>query len=234
MTMRLAEGVWGPLPFPILHESVLIDTSILEYSGGMATPSNARSDIQSYYRLANVDMSQTHCQGTACFAARQLAADRWQMAIEETPRFYCLGKCYAAPATGADHSRPRIEVHSRRPVVLERIVAGSTTSLSDYRSRGGLAALEHALTLRPDQIITEIEASELRGRGGAGFPTGAKWRAVAAQQSNEKYVVANLDEGDPGAFVDRFIAEDDPFSLIEGMIIAARAVGARQGCSRAF
>ena len=69
----------------------------------------------------------------------------------------------------------------------------------------------------------------LRGRGGAGFSTGMKWRAAAASEAQAKCVVANLDEGDPGAYIDRFIAEDDPFALIEGMAIAAYAVGAARG-----
>jgi NADH:ubiquinone oxidoreductase subunit F (NADH-binding) len=101
--------------------------------------------------------------------------------------------------------------------------------LEDYQKHGGLQAAERASRLSPDQIIAEIEASELRGRGGAGFLTGAKWRVAASQDSRDKFVVANFDEGDPGAYVDRFIAEDDPYCLIEGMVIAARAVGASRG-----
>jgi formate dehydrogenase iron-sulfur subunit len=89
--------------------------------------------------------------------------------------------------------------------------------------------MREALSRAPDQIIAEVEKSELRGRGGAGFLTGAKWRMVAAEDSKQKYVVANLDEGDPGAYIDRFIAEDDPFCLIEGLVIAAHAVGASRG-----
>ena len=201
----------------------------LLYLDDMTTRSEPHSDIRSFYRLAHADISQTHCQGTACFAARHLAPDRWSEAVAQAPRVYCLGKCYAAPATGQDNGRPKMEVRSRQAVVLERIVAGRTDSLDLYRSQGGLAALEQALTLRPDQIIAEIESSELRGRGGAGFLTGAKWRTAASHLSGEKYVVANLDEGDPGAYVDRFIAEDDPFCLIEGMVIAALAVGAHKG-----
>lgn len=195
----------------------------------MTTRSEPHSGIRSFYRLVDVDLSHAHCQGTACFAARHLHSDRWRDAVGETPRVYCLGKCYAAPATGQDNAQPRMEVRARQAIVLERIVAGRTDSLNEYRNQGGLAALERALTLHSDQIITEIESSELRGRGGAGFLTGAKWRTAASQMSDEKYLVANLDEGDPGAYVDRFIAEDDPFCLIEGMIIAARAVGAHKG-----
>jgi NADH-quinone oxidoreductase subunit F len=85
------------------------------------------------------------------------------------------------------------------------------------------------LPLPPDQIITAIERSGLRGRGGAGFPTGPKWRVVAQQTSDTKYVICNGDEGDPGAFMDRMLLESFPFRIIEGMAIAALAVGAHEG-----
>ena len=188
-----------------------------------------RSDVESFYSLAGVDLSKAHCQGTACFVARHRNSTRWREAASQSPPVYCLGKCYAAPATSEDQSRPRIEVRSRVPVVLERIVNGGARTLDAYRRGGGLAGLHAALTRGPDQIIDELEASELKGRGGAGFSTGAKWRVAARPESPEKHVVANLDEGDPGAYIDRFIAEDDPYCLIEGMVIAARAVGAARG-----
>ncbi len=101
--------------------------------------------------------------------------------------------------------------------------------LDDFRSKGGFAALERALgTLSPDRVIDEIEASGLRGRGGAGFPTGEKWRIVRRAAGPGKYVVCNGDEGDPGAFMDRMILESYPFRVIEGMAIAAFAVGAEK------
>src|SRR6185436_13406795 len=81
----------------------------------------------------------------------------------------------------------------------------------------------------PEQVLAAVEASGLRGRGGAGFPAGRKWRAVAAQPPGEKYVVANADEGDAGAYIDRFLLEDDPHALIEAMAIAGYAVGASKG-----
>jgi formate dehydrogenase iron-sulfur subunit len=92
-----------------------------------------------------------------------------------------------------------------------------------------MAAWNACVKICPEQIIQRVSASELRGRGGAGFPTGRKWEIAASQPAAEKYLVANLDEGDPGAFIDRFIAEDDPFCLIEGMLIAARAIRANKG-----
>lgn len=187
------------------------------------------ADVASFYHLQGVDLSTALCQGTACFAARHLNPSRWQGAADRSPRVYCLGKCYAAPAAAEDASRPRVEIRSRLPVVLERIVEGGARTLEQYRAQGGWQALEQATRLGPELIVAEIEASGLRGRGGAGFSTGAKWRAVAAQVSPDKCVVANFDEGDPGAYSDRLIAEEDPFSLIEGMTIAAHAVGASRG-----
>lgn len=192
----------------------------------MQTPESA--DASSFYHLNGVDLSKVSCQGTACFVARHLNPNRWNEAVAQSPRVYCLGKCYGAPAAATDACRPRIEVRSRAAVVLERIVAGGVRTLDEYQRYGGLQALESALG-RPEHTLAEIEASELKGRGGAGFLTGAKWRAAAKQSSCEKFIVANFDEGDPGAYIDRFIAEDDPFCLIEGMTIAARTVGASQG-----
>jgi formate dehydrogenase iron-sulfur subunit len=102
-------------------------------------------------------------------------------------------------------------------------------SLSDYRAHGGFAGLQRALAMTAADVIEEIVASGLRGRGGAGFPTGIKWRTVAAAQADRKYVVCNADEGDSGTFADRMLMEGDPFTLIEGMIIAGLATGATKG-----
>jgi NADH-quinone oxidoreductase subunit F len=101
--------------------------------------------------------------------------------------------------------------------------------ISDAMTRGVYEGLKKALTLDADTIITELETSGLRGRGGAGFPTGRKWRECAKYPDFPKYVVCNGDEGDPGAFMDRSILEGDPHSVIEGLIIAALGVGAREG-----
>jgi NADH:ubiquinone oxidoreductase subunit F (NADH-binding) len=184
--------------------------------------------VESFYHLKDVDVTHAHCSGMACFAARHLQPDRWRQAMEQSPRVYCLGKCYAAPASGEDQQQPTIEVHSKKAVVLERIAQGGARTLDEYKRQGGMIALQRALAANAQNVIAQIEMSRLRGRGGAGFPTGAKWRAVAGQKSAEKFVVANLDEGDSGAYIDRFIAEDDPFCLLEGMAIAAHAVGAKQ------
>ena len=102
-------------------------------------------------------------------------------------------------------------------------------SLDDYTAHGGLVGLRRALGMDPAAVVEEVVASGLRGRGGAGFPTGLKWRTVAATAADRRYVVCNADEGDSGTFADRMLIEGDPFLLIEGMAIAAVAVGATQG-----
>jgi formate dehydrogenase iron-sulfur subunit len=102
-------------------------------------------------------------------------------------------------------------------------------SLEDYKAHGGYEGLAKALEVGPEAIVEEVVNSGLRGRGGAGFPTGIKWRTVAQSPPQQKYIVCNADEGDSGTFADRMIMEGDPFLLIEGMTIAGIAVGARRG-----
>ena len=103
-------------------------------------------------------------------------------------------------------------------------------SLGDYRSTGGYEALENVLAgMSPAEVIDQVSASGLRGRGGGGFPTGRKWGLAAASEADHKYVICNADEGDPGAFMDRSLLEGDPFSILEGMAICAYAMGADAG-----
>ena len=102
--------------------------------------------------------------------------------------------------------------------------------IDEYIARGGYLALEKVLTeMEPEDVIDTIKDSQLRGRGGGGFPTGVKWSFAAAQQVAQKYVCCNADEGDPGAFMDRSVLEGDPHSVIEAMAIAGYAIGANQG-----
>lgn len=109
--------------------------------------------------------------------------------------------------------------------------AGQTrpTSLEDYQATGGWAGLAKARALTSDAVIEEVLQSGLRGRGGAGFPAGIKWRTVANAPAAQKYIVCNADEGDSGTFADRMLMEGDPYCLIEGMAIAGQAVGADKG-----
>ncbi|NRP16849.1 NADP-reducing hydrogenase subunit HndC [Ensifer adhaerens] len=102
-------------------------------------------------------------------------------------------------------------------------------SLDDYRAHGGLRGLENAISMEPMAIVTQVTESGLRGRGGAGFPTGIKWKTVLEAAGERKYIVCNADEGDSGTFADRMIMEGDPFVLIEGMAVAGLATGATKG-----
>jgi formate dehydrogenase iron-sulfur subunit len=102
-------------------------------------------------------------------------------------------------------------------------------SLADYEAHGGLEGLKRAIGMSQDDIIDEVKLSGLRGRGGAGFPTGIKWDTVRLAHAPQKYIVCNADEGDSGTFADRMIMEGDPFTLIEGMAIAGLGCGATKG-----
>ncbi len=113
--------------------------------------------------------------------------------------------------------------------LLARIGVADPTSLDDYRAHGGYAALARALEMGPERVIAEVTASKLMGRGGAAFPTGRKWAAVATQPAQPHYLVCNADESEPGTFKDRVLLEGDPFATVEAMTIAAFATGASKG-----
>ncbi len=116
----------------------------------------------------------------------------------------------------------------------KRLIFGSNGaidpgSIDDYIGIGGYAALGKALKMSPESIIEEVKNAGLRGRGGAGFPTGEKWASTRRAHGDVKYVICNADEGDPGAYMDRSLVEGNPHSIIEGMIIGAYAIGSHQG-----
>ncbi|HSN05793.1 MAG TPA: NADH-ubiquinone oxidoreductase-F iron-sulfur binding region domain-containing protein [Candidatus Angelobacter sp.] len=114
-------------------------------------------------------------------------------------------------------------------VTFARVGIVDPASADDYEAHGGLAGLRAALAMSPSDVIDAVTESGLRGRGGAGFPTGVKWRTVADAESTVKFVCCNADEGDSGTFADRMLMEGDPFTLVEGMVISAYAVGASEG-----
>ncbi len=168
-----------------------------------------------------------------------------EFTVEHAP---CLGLCDHAPALlageaalgraspqqAADICAHRIE----RPISLVggdiRILTsncgqGHPTSLADYTSRGGYTGLKKALMMTPQDVLAEVKAAGLVGRGGAAFPTGIKWEGAAKAAGQPKYIVCNADESEPGTFKDRILMEEDPHRTIEGMIIAAYAVRANRG-----
>jgi formate dehydrogenase iron-sulfur subunit len=128
---------------------------------------------------------------------------------------------------GAVESLPWFK--SQQRLTFARVGLVDPVSLADYREAGGYEGLERALKLAPADIVKQVTDSGLRGRGGAAFPTGIKWKTVLDAPAPQKYVTCNADEGDSGTFADRMLMEGDPFTLIEGMTIAGIAVGATQG-----
>ncbi|HVT88597.1 MAG TPA: NADH-ubiquinone oxidoreductase-F iron-sulfur binding region domain-containing protein [Tepidisphaeraceae bacterium] len=136
---------------------------------------------------------------------------------------------YIDPGTGIRcHGTGTIPFYQRQQrFVLRDCGTIDPESLAEYESTGGYRAARKAmLEMTPEQICVEIAKSGLRGRGGGGFPTGRKWEAARAQKNAKKYVICNADEGDPGAFMNRSLMEGNPHSVLEGLIIAARAIGA--------
>ncbi|MBE0601729.1 MAG: NAD(P)H-dependent oxidoreductase subunit E, partial [Firmicutes bacterium] len=115
-------------------------------------------------------------------------------------------------------------------IALRNCGAMAYDSIDAYIARDGYQAAYTALTeLSPQKVVDEVKASGLRGRGGAGFPTGIKWQAAHDQKADQKYMVCNADEGDPGAFMDRSILDGDPHSVVEGMLLGGYAIGASIG-----
>ncbi len=114
-------------------------------------------------------------------------------------------------------------------IVLKNCGVIDPRDIATYLDRDGFKALEKARDeMTPEQIIEQIKASGLRGRGGAGFPCGLKWELAKKAQGDEKYIICNADEGEVGTFKDRYILKNDPFTLIEGLAIAAYTIGAKQ------
>ncbi|GGC10472.1 formate dehydrogenase subunit beta [Novosphingobium endophyticum] len=126
-----------------------------------------------------------------------------------------------------------IEAHpffaSQQRFTFARCGVTDPLNLADYAANGGWKGLEAAFSLSPQEVVDAVKASGLRGRGGAGFPTGIKWQTVLDTDADEKFIVCNADEGDSGTFADRMLMEGDPYCLIEGMAIAGHAVGATHG-----
>jgi formate dehydrogenase iron-sulfur subunit len=130
-------------------------------------------------------------------------------------------------ALGLTEELPWLKAQTR--LTFARVGVIDPLSLADYRAHGGLTGLERALGMASADMVAEVTNSGLRGRGGAGFPTGIKWKTVSEAKADRKYIVCNADEGDSATFADRMLMEGDPFTLIEGMVIAGLACGATKG-----
>ncbi len=144
-----------------------------------------------------------------------------------------LESAHASPAETHGGDLPREIIAETTPGTPARLLARvgvvDPTSLADFRARGGYAALARAIEIGPEAVIAEVTASKLMGRGGAAFPTGRKWAAVATQATTPHYLVCNADESEPGTFKDRVLLEGDPFATVEAMTIAAFATGCAMG-----
>ncbi len=137
---------------------------------------------------------------------------------------------YSVASDGATSGSEVAFLDLQERIVLRNCGIINPESIEDYEGIGGYQGLKKALTeITPEEIIQTMKDSGLRGRGGAGFPTGLKWSFAAANQGDTKYVVCNADEGDPGAFMDRSVLEGDPHAVLEGMIICGKAIGASFG-----
>src|SRR6185503_7002220 len=135
------------------------------------------------------------------------------------------GRRAAREGAGARHGRGGARPPRRRRAGT----VAHAASIDDYRAHGGYAALRRAFELGPEGVLREVKDSKLVGRGGAAFPTGVKWEAVARQPARPHYLVCNADESEPGTFKDRELMEGDPFAVIEAMTIAAYATGCERG-----
>jgi formate dehydrogenase iron-sulfur subunit len=149
------------------------------------------------------------------------------VAVADVPSLFEAGFGAHALSLGLTEEIPWLKTQQR--LTFARVGIVDPLSVADYGAHGGWRGLQNALAMEPAAIVEAVFESGLRGRGGAGFPTGIKWRTVAAAQADQKYIVCNADEGDSGTFADRMLMEGDPFVLIEGMIIAGLAVGATHG-----
>ena len=206
--------------------------------------------VATFYEMFRVDEPEhdgpiTHvCVDAACQIAgnEELVADI-EAAGGHVHRSPCLGQCERAPArfvqgVGAPDHVPADEVVVELCIpqqgdpslrLLANVGIVDPTSLDAYRSHGGYAALARAVELGPAAVCDAVADSGLSGRGGAAFPTGVKWRAVAAEQGRPKHVVANCDESEPGTFKDRVVMENDPFAVVEALTLAGYATGAERG-----
>jgi NADH:ubiquinone oxidoreductase subunit F (NADH-binding) len=232
-----------PEPSPEAIKKLARETGLPEAS--------VRGAISFYTDLHSRKDAVRVCQGTSCRLSG--AAKLKSLFAGRTPcrDVYCLGYCDQSPAvldahsevfTGAEARRlaegaetplpaqaPSVRSLARDPLVLGRVLRGDCSSLVAARAAGVYRAIERALAQTPGEVLLAVGRSGQRGRGGAGFLTGAKWRICAEAPGEPRYVVVNGDEGDPGSFIDRVLMEQDPHTVIEGILLCGYAVGASRG-----
>ena len=258
-TRRILEGRrGGESPLVAIQQFVRIHglpdpVQVKQLSHELALPEASVRGALSYYS----DLHQSSevariCIGTSCVLAG--GKDLFAAASERTPcrSVYCVGYCDRSPAalqssgrvvalngnasveplldlSLPEPTRPAIRSVAKQTIVTRRISRGDFSDLATARADGAYETLAKVRRMRPAEVISILEQSGERGRGGAAFPTGTKWRRCAEVDSDSKYVIANGDEGDPGSFIDRVLMEDDPHCILEGMAICGHAVGAQEG-----
>jgi NADH:ubiquinone oxidoreductase subunit F (NADH-binding)/NADH:ubiquinone oxidoreductase subunit E len=226
---------------------------VSQISREVALPEAAVRGAISYYSDLHEDPDATRvCLGTSCVLAG--AKELFSAASERTAcrPVYCIGFCDRSPAAlrsddravalngtasveplldpaSPEPSRPAIRSVAKQTIVTRRMGRGDFSDLNSACADGAYETLAKVRRMKPEDILSTMEQSGERGRGGAAFPTGTKWRRCAEAASDLKYVVANGDEGDPGSFIDRVLMEDDPHAILEGMAICGHAVGAQKG-----
>ena len=244
-----------PAPLlPILHalhdrDGYLSDEALRSVAAGLRIPvADLFGTVTFYHHFARRPEGREAprvCTGPVCrfYGGRQMVAALEREGAWGMP---CAGRCDepgpvlkghevlvgTEPASLEDRLSPLPPPNpdGYEECVFAQIREPGRATLEGCRATGGYEALENALkSLSPAEIVETITGSELRGRGGAGFPTGVKWRLVADEDADAKYVVCNADEGEPGCFKDRAILDHDPHAVLEGMLLAARATGARDG-----
>lgn len=202
-----------------------------------------KEELKKHELQARVEVKATGCHGfcergpLVVLKPKNVLYQRVQ--VEDVPEIVALSVAkdgiierllYEEPKTGRKITAEDDVPFYRKQ---QRLILGSNAlldpaSIEDYIALGGYSALARALTMGPEAVIEEVKRSGLRGRGGAGFPTGAKWESTQHAPGAAKYVICNADEGDPGAYMDRSLMEGNPHSVLEGMIIGAYAIGARE------
>jgi len=209
-------------------------------SGGLKTQARLR-ELMSAHPEAEAQLGSTGCMGM-CYAEPMLEIDEDgrktvyghvdEAAAEEIFRSHVLGGVpadkYIVKADWRETEEDSFFAKQTR-IVLARCGVIDPESIDEAIEHEAYKGLAVALKMKPEEVIEEVLKSGLRGRGGAGFPTGLKWKFARASVADQKYIICNADEGDPGAFMDRSVLEGDPHSVIEGMLIGGYAIGASEG-----
>ena len=188
-------------------------------------------DVLEFFRdnVKDIDIVEVGCIGH-CYAEPLIEVETEKESFvyrEVKPKKDFLDKILALE----DFSRLKTEEgRTSRELIKATRLAGriNPVSIEEYEANGGYAALRKALAMKPEDVVSEVKKSGLRGRGGGGFPTGLKWSFLAAKKNREKVLICNADEGDPGAFMDRSLMESVPHQVLEGMLIGAHATGASE------